>query len=1525
MRPRYKPFRALLIIVILLILRCGGGSSSSSGVPTPSAVVPAASFTFSPAAPVTGQSVTFTDTSTNTPTSWAWNFGDGGTSSSQNPTHAFTSSGTYAVTLDATNAGGSNSASHTITVSQAASAPVAAFTFSPSAPMAGSTVTFTDASTNTPTSWAWDFGDGGTSSAQNPTHTFSTAGTYTVTLIPANAAGTGSPVSRTVQIAAASAPPVPGTAFAYATSGTTVLFKDLSSGAPSSWSWSFGDNASSTAQNPTHAYAAAGSYTVTLIAAGAAGSGSPVSQTLTVATVAAGAPIPGFQASPSAPLSGQTVQFTDTSGNAPTAWLWQFGDGSTSTAQNPTHVYTGAGAHTYTASLTASNASGSNVATQLMVVAPAPVAGFDGTVLLGSPEATSIKANLFSPDQSGTVYLSYGTAPGNYGAGTTPTALQAGTPLVLVLSGLSANTQYYYTLNFQSNAGGAFTAGSERTFHTARPAGSTFSFTIQADSHLDNNSSMAIYNQTLANILAEAPDFHIDLGDTFMCEKFSTPFTGTVQTAPDQATVEARYQFERANFGKISGSVPLFLANGNHEGEAGWLDTGNGSNVAVWTTLARQKYFLNPAPDGFFKGDSVTYPEVGQRTAWYAWQWGDALFVVLDPFWNSRNQAGSSGWNITLGQTQYDWLEATLAASTAKFKFVFLHNLIGGLDGQMRGGIEAAPYFESGGEELDGTDDFATKRPGWAMPIHNLLVKYGVTALFHGHDHLYDHQMLDGVHYQEVPQPSALNSQSGASLASTYGYVAGTILSSSGHLRVTVGPEQVKVDYVRTWIAGGTNGSIDDSWTVAAPASAPSAAFIFAPPTPVAGQAVTFTDVSTGAPTTWSWSFGDGTASTAQNPAHAYAAAGTYTVTLTAGNGFGSTSRSLPVTVTASAPAGQSAGFSFAPVPPLSGSPVTFNDLSTGSPLAWSWAFGDGGTSTAQNPVHTYSPSTTLTYPVTLTTTYAGGVLSASQAVTVAAAAPSGAALVFAPLAPMAGQVVAFTDTSSGGPTAWAWNFGDGGTSTSQNPVHAYAAAGTYTLTLAATLPSGVSTTTRTLSVVPVASGTGFDGNVVLGCPTGTSVLANLFSPDQQGLVYLAYGTAPGAYTAQTQPAPLQAATPLVVPLTGLIPATAYYYTLYFQAAGQPAYSAGSEAGFHTARAAGEPFVFCIQGDSHPERVNTMFNAQFYHTTLQTAAADHPDFYMTIGDDFSIDDINQADPAAVTADQVTERYVIQRPYLGIVGRSAPVFLVNGNHEQAARYLLDGTPNNPAVWAQNARNSYYSEPGPDSFYSGNQEVVPFIGVLRNYYAWTWGDALFVTLDPYWGSPTCVDNPFYGGSKRSSLWDVTHGDEQFAWLKATLQQSKAKYKFVFAHHVLGTGRGGIEEAPLDEWGGYSSFNATTGVLGAYAFPTYRPDWSEPIHKLFADTGVNIFFQGHDHIWVHQVLDGVTYQTLPNPADPNYSLFNADAYLSGDKFGNSGYTRVTVGPTGVKVEYVLTYLPADQSATKVNGTVAFSYSLP
>src|SRR5439155_7186788 len=126
------------------------------------------------------------------------------------------------------------------------------------------------------TSWSWTFGDGGTSTAQNPSHTYTAAGSYTVRLIVGSSAGRDT-LSRASYIAVSS-PVAPTAQFSGTpTSGPAPLavqFTDEStagSAAITSWSWTFGDGGTSTAQNPSHTYTAAGSYTVRLIVGSSAG------------------------------------------------------------------------------------------------------------------------------------------------------------------------------------------------------------------------------------------------------------------------------------------------------------------------------------------------------------------------------------------------------------------------------------------------------------------------------------------------------------------------------------------------------------------------------------------------------------------------------------------------------------------------------------------------------------------------------------------------------------------------------------------------------------------------------------------------------------------------------------------------------------------------------------------------------------------------------------------------------------------------------------------------------------------------------------------------------------------------------------------------------------------------------------------------------------------------------------------------------------------------------------------------------
>ena len=403
---------------------------------------------------------------------------------------------------------------------------------------------------------------------------------------------------------------------------------------------------------------------------------------------------------------------------------------------------------------------------------------------------------------------------------TTPIHVEPGHVSLIELKDLSPATEYRYQLLTKKDSGkssGAAVPGSEHGFRTQPPAGKPFTFTVQADSHLDANMDPKVYTQALKNALADAPDFHMDLGDTFMTDKRRGDFHQTT----------AQYEAQRWYFGQLCADTPLFMVLGNHDGESGSAGT-RADDMGPWSFTMRTERFPAPvigvapasADRGMYSGRTTMSD--GRGSNYYSFNWGDALIVVLDPFWPTTERAGGGGgggdkaaakkleptdqsWSRTLGRAQYDWLANTLSTSKAKYKFVFIHHLVGGLGGQeSRGGVESAPFFEWGGENADGTPGFASHRPDWLMPIHDLLVKNGVSAVFHGHDHVYVHSELDGVTYQCVPQPG--NALGGTRSADEYGYASGTILGSPGHVRVRVTPDAATVDFIRASLGENSGG-----------------------------------------------------------------------------------------------------------------------------------------------------------------------------------------------------------------------------------------------------------------------------------------------------------------------------------------------------------------------------------------------------------------------------------------------------------------------------------------------------------------------------------------------------------------------------------------------------------------------------------------------------------------------------------------------------------------------------------------------
>ena len=423
--------------------------------------------------------------------------------------------------------------------------------------------------------------------------------------------------------------------------------------------------------------------------------------------------------------------------------------------------------------------------------------------LLGRPTLNAITINACA-NKNVDMYYEYGTDSINYPNQTSMQSCLDSIPSVFTLTNLNANTKYYYRMKYRETGTTVYITRSIHSFRTPRPAGSTYTFAIEADPHLDTNSNPAVYTLTLQNIASKKPDFLVDLGDTFMSEKLP------VKTP---VTIRDRHLLLRSYFDLICHSIPLYLVMGNHEGELGWLIDSTSTCLPVVTTNMRKTYYPNPEPNSYYSGDTIPENYVGLRQNYYSFQWGNALIVVLDPYWYTKSKPG---WGWTLGAAQYNWFKKVLTTSTAKFKFVFCHNLVGGNGTDARGGTEVASLFENGGYNLDSTWGFGTYRPGWQKPLHTLMVENKAT-FFHGHDHFFGFQMKDGVIYQEVPQPS---SKSYTQMSNTtYGYLNGVFIPSRGYLSVTVSNTSAKVEYIRTYLpseenATRHNGDVSYSYTI---------------------------------------------------------------------------------------------------------------------------------------------------------------------------------------------------------------------------------------------------------------------------------------------------------------------------------------------------------------------------------------------------------------------------------------------------------------------------------------------------------------------------------------------------------------------------------------------------------------------------------------------------------------------------------------------------------------------------------------
>ncbi len=300
--------------------------------------------------------VNFANTSQPVGTTFLWNFGDGQTSSAVNPSHTYAASGSYKVYLVGTSAAGCSDTLKKNNYVNILNAPVANFTSNKAQACAFENVAFTNTSTPGSTKWHWSFGDGDTSDLQNPFHQFASSGTYTVSLTEDFGMNCTRSVSKNAFISVLPS----GTTFtADKTTGCSIpLAVNFTDNTPSSnsWSWDFGDGISSALKSPSHSYSNYGKYTVSLVTTNSVNSCVDTSKKINYILLEK--PIAAFKAFPRKGCVPLLVSFTDTSfsNEAIVSWNWDFGDGSTSTLQNPSHTFTSE--QTYDITLVITNSAG---------------------------------------------------------------------------------------------------------------------------------------------------------------------------------------------------------------------------------------------------------------------------------------------------------------------------------------------------------------------------------------------------------------------------------------------------------------------------------------------------------------------------------------------------------------------------------------------------------------------------------------------------------------------------------------------------------------------------------------------------------------------------------------------------------------------------------------------------------------------------------------------------------------------------------------------------------------------------------------------------------------------------------------------------------------------------------------------------------------------------------------------------------------------------------------------------------------
>ncbi len=933
-------------------------------------------------APLTVQ---FSNESSENATSWSWTFAGGtpGSSNQSDPVVQYLTPGTYGVTLTVTNSAGSDthSISQYITVQ---GGPTAGFTYVVNG---GSTVNFTNTSSNADT-YFWDFGDGTTGTQTNPVHAFPGDGIYTVELTSTNECGSATTSAEIVIVT----PPLAGFSsdLSEGCAPLTVQFSDESSANTTHWSWTFegGSPGSSTLQNPLVQYLNPGQYGVTLTVSNAAGDHT---FTDTDYIQVFGGPNAAYTQA----VNGATASFNNGSTDA-VSYHWDFGDGSTSTDEDPAHTYATDG--TYMVQLIATNPCGSDTSSSLVVIVMPPNAGFTADQAEG---CAALSVQFTDQSSNNTTTWSWTFEGGSPGSSSQQN------PLVQYL-----NPGVYGVTLTVGNAAGQDTEtfedfitvfGGPSAGFDADAAGAYVSFfnnSVNATSYTwdfgDGNGSNGIEpNHTYAEdgvytvMLIAANDCGTD-----------TMYMDVLILTPPIAGFSAD---------ETEGCAPFFVQ----------FQDQSSSNATAWDWefeggTPSGSTAENPLVQYLLPGTYGVTLTVSNGAGSDTHSFSNYITVNPDPvagFDFSVNGAVGSFSNTSGNATSYVWdFGDGMGSTDANPQHVFTE------DGVFE--VHLTAINDCGASTISQLVVIATAGPQALFTANPLS---GCAPLVVTFDNL-----------------SSDNSES-----YEWSFPGGNPSSSTEFEPVVVYNTPGVYDVTLT--AHNVNGA--DSYTVIG--------YIEVLPSPIAGfdfqvmngATVNFNNTSTDSDS-WTWSFGDGEFSSEENPSYVYSQPGIFTVLLQVEGPCGSDEYSLEVEITEVIP---TAGFSAEPASGCIPLTVQFKDESLGNPSQWNWSFpgGDPSTSTDQNPVVVYNAAGQYTVTLQISNIAGSDVLMQSQMIEVSDVPVVGFTYEEEP-----GNLFKFINTTTDG-DSFLWDFGDGQTSTQGSPNHTYAAPGNYTVILTATNECG--------------------------------------------------------------------------------------------------------------------------------------------------------------------------------------------------------------------------------------------------------------------------------------------------------------------------------------------------------------------------------------------------------------------------------------------------------------------------------------